>query len=136
MMDKIISFDKPTVRQLRDAMNEELQTLGKKYGVTFRLGSATFYEKSVNFKLEAVVEGEDNTRVTKAKNALEIYAKAYLPGVDLEKTYNHPNPEIKTFTIVGWNTKAREYPVIIQAADGKRYKNSIEAIQRLIRKSA
>ena len=129
-MEKITSFERNTVRVLRDNLNADIAALGEKYGITLHLGNASFTDTSVVFKLEATIAGGQTIKQQKVGKDLELYASIYLQGVDLTKTYKHPHPDIKTFKLVGWNSRGREYPVIVEGGDGKKYKLSIDQVKR------
>lgn len=128
-MTQITSFDKNVVRSLRVELDAELAALGEKYGLKIRTGNATLTQTSVTYKLELTVEGGMSHREERTSGSLELYANAYLPGVDITKEYKHPT--VGLFKITGWNTRARTQPVMITTHDGKHYKMPVDQILRL-----
>jgi hypothetical protein len=130
-MEKVQQFDRAVARDLNAALNAHLQEFAKKYGLNVAVRGASFSPTSSLVKVEFMTQGSEGRKQERKASALEVYAKLYLPGIDLEKSYSHPR--LGTFKIIGWNTKAREYPVQVEAADGKRYKMAVEHVKPYIK---
>jgi hypothetical protein len=129
----ITHFDRPTARDMHAELKTVLEEFAAKRGLKLGSTGGNFTDTSFVSKIEFVVDGAQDRKSARKEGALEIYAKAYLPGVDLEKTYNHSR--LGKVKIFGWNTRAREYPVVIKAeSDGKTYKMGIEDVKNLVRR--
>ena len=53
-----MSFDRAQCREIRDALDEAVQPLGQRLGLTIRLGGATFTAGNIRFKLEVFKDAE------------------------------------------------------------------------------
>lgn len=117
---KITSFDRQSVRQLRDFIDEELQTLGETLGVQIKLGSGRFTPSNVTFKLEAAIVNANGVAETKQVSDFKQCATMYgLAADDLGRKFNSGG---RAFEIVGANPKSRVYPILAKNDAGKVFK--------------
>lgn len=128
----ITEFDRPTARDMQSELRTVLQEFAAKRGLTLGDVRGNFNASSFVVKTEFLVDGAATRKQERKESSLEIYAKAYLPGVDLAKQYKHPT--LGMVTIHGWNSRAREYPVQIKVVNGgKTYKMAIADVQKMVR---
>ena len=130
MATKVTSFDRETVRQLRNEVETALQKVGVQYGVAFQIGTIRFNEKTFSAKLNsAIVNGavpntihsREVVRTTMYSEAVKRCGAFY--GVDetmLGRKVNiNGNGE---WTFVGINTRAKSMPFIYENINGRRIK--------------
>lgn len=122
------------LKALREDFNEALVVIGKKHGITISAGDAncTRDGKIGQFKLDLVnaelaAEGA-TARDVKMEASLGRVKNMY-PDLDFSATYK--SPRLGALTIVGYNSRAREYPFIVKTAGGDKYKMSPDQIRRL-----
>ena len=124
---KVTNFDKPTVKAIRMAMDNALAKVEKEYGITIKTGNARFSGDEVTFKVKANTLGNDGTVNTKEANMWDLYAD--MNGLGHLKVGDTVNLQGKSFTIAGWNTRARKSPVNITDQNGRGYKCSVAMVK-------
>ena len=124
---KVTNFDKPTVKAIRMAMDNALAKVEKEYGITIKTGNARFSGNEVTFKVKANTLGNDGTVNTKEDNMWDLYAD--MNGLGHLKVGDTVNLQGKSFTIAGWNTRARKSPVNITDQNGRGYKCSVAMVK-------
>ncbi len=95
-----MSFDKTTLKLLRDQLNQHLAAFDTMDGLTLRIGNCRFDGAHATFKLEVSLEGAESQEM----QDLRRYASFY--GIDPDKT--HP-----VYTLVGYSSKAKKYPFLV-----------------------
>lgn len=110
----ITAFDKNNLKVLSAEIETALAAIGEKHGITIKTAGGSYTDETVTFKLDCIVKGEGGVARDKHAVALERF---YPKFVGKEVTLNS-----KTYTVVGYNTRGREYPFIIKDARGQRYK--------------
>ena len=126
-MTRITNFDKPTIKAIRMAMDNALATVEKEYGITIKTGNARFSGDEVTFKVKANTMGDNGTVNTREANMWNLYAD--MNGLGHLSVGDTVNLQGKSFTIAGWNTRARKSPVNITDAQGRGYKCSVEMVK-------
>lgn len=124
---KVTNFDKPTVKAIRMAMDNALAKVEKEYGITIKTGNARFSGDEVTFKVKANTMGSDGTVNTREANMWNLYAD--MNGLGHLSVGDTINLQGKSFTIAGWNTRARKSPVNITDAQGRGYKCSVDMVK-------
>ena len=124
---KVTNFDKPTVKAIRMAMDKALATVEKEYGITIKTGNARFSGDEVTFKVKANTMGDNGTVNTREANMWNLYAD--MNGLGHLSVGDTVNLQGKSFTIAGWNTRARKSPVNITDAQGRGYKCSVDMVK-------
>ena len=124
---KVTNFDKPTVKAIRMAMDNALAKVEKEYGITIKTGNARFSGDEVTFKVKANTMGNDGTVNTKEANMWNLYAD--MNGLGHLSVGDTVNLQGKSFTIAGWNTRARKSPVNITDQNGRGYKCSVAMVK-------
>ena len=63
---KVTNFDKPTIKAIRQAMDQALATVADEYGITINTGNARFSGNEVTFKVKAnTVDSATGNAITK-----------------------------------------------------------------------
>ena len=124
---KLTNFDKPTVKAIRMAMDNALAKVEKEYGITIKTGNARFSGDEVTFKVKANTMGNDGTVNTREANMWDLHAD--MNGLGHLKVGDTVNLQGKSFTIAGWNTRARKSPVNITDQNGRGYKCSVAMVK-------
>lgn len=105
-------MEKQLLVNFRVEANKALEEVGKKLGLEIRVTNISYRDESFTAKVEAVqIGGKDKS----ASNYIEAARILGLPELGTEFDYFG-----KTYKIVGYNTKARNRPIIIEN-NGKRY---------------
>ena len=95
--------------------------------LTVERGNATFNDISATVKFVFHQVGEDGT----AKNTdREDFARntSYVTGIkaeDFGRTFKHRG---ETYKIVGWNYRAKKFPINVTRADGRRFKFPLSTV--------
>ena len=114
-----MTFDKVTVKQMAKEIEEAVQSVGKKFGVTIQYRSARFTSLESTFKLVASTvssSGETNEAMNYKAFAIEY-------GLDLKwlgKKFVHGKKE---FRIEGLSSRRKQSNVIV-SNNGKRFSAS------------
>jgi len=123
---KISQFDKPSIKAIRIAMDEALAKVSKEYGIKISTGNARFSNDEVTFKVKANVIGQGGQVKTKEAQAWEIYANQH--GLGHLSVGDSVELQGKSFTIKGYNTRARKSPIEIEDRNGRGYKCSVQML--------
>ena len=124
---KVTNFDKPTIKAIRMAMDNALAKVEKEYGITISTGNARFSGNEVTFKVKANTQSADGTVNTKEAQMWDLYAPTH--GLGHLKVGDTINLQGKSFTIAGYNTRARKSPINITDANGRGYKCSVQMVK-------
>lgn len=121
-MSKIKNFDRTNIQALRPPIEDALKNLATKYGISVKLGNASFSPSSVTFKLELATISADGLVCSKEVQDFKNYASMFgLKPDDLGKTFKDINGEV--YTIVGAKLHSQKYPILVESASsGKRFK--------------
>ena len=124
---KVTNFDKPTIKAIRMAMDQALATVASEYGITINTGNARFSGNEVTFKVKANTQSADGTVNTKEAQMWDLYAPTH--GLGHLSVGDTIQLQGKSFTIAGYNTRARKSPINITDAQGRGYKCSVEMVK-------
>ena len=119
---KVSNFDKPSIKAIRIAMDEALAKVEKQYGIKISTGNARFTGDEVTFKVKANTIGAGGTIQTKEAQNWALVAPSH--GLGHFSVGDTIQLQGKSFTIKGWNTRARKSPIQIEDANGRGYKCS------------
>jgi hypothetical protein len=122
---KISSFDRNTVKNLRNDIDAALAALSKKYGIEISAGNATFTSSNVTYKVQAAVKAASGVIMTKEASDFNLYANRVLADYKLGQTIELQGKE---YVIAGWKARAQKNPVIV-TRDGKSYRVSTAMIK-------
>jgi len=128
---KIESFDKKTVKNMREEINSALLKVTKKYGVTFSIGTIRFNTGEMRTKLMGSIPSIKAKEVKLKKDNAPMDWKIQAPffgfrGDEYGKTFTAKR---KTFKVVGLNQRAKQYPVkVVDVKTGKSYRCSANMV--------
>ena len=124
---KVSNFDKPSIKAIRTAMDAALAKVSKEYGIKISTGNARFSADEVTFKVKANTMGDNGTVNTKEANMWDLHAD--MNGLGHLKVGDTINLQGKSFTIAGYNTRARKSPINITDSNGRGYKCSVAMVK-------
>ncbi len=130
-MNKITSFDRPTLKVLRGALETALKSIESQFGISVDVGSASFTSENVTFKVNVAVVGTSGQVMTKEATRFKQLASFY--GLDpnlLFKKFTNPNAPQDEYKVLGLNTGRGKYPIIAERVrDGKQFKFQESALK-------
>jgi len=112
-MKKIKEFNKATLNEFRTELDALLEKFEKKSGVELKSKAIRYGSNTITVKVEGKIVG------TKSK-----YAQALEMLTNFEENDVIRINQLGEVKIIGYNTRGRKYPFIVQAKDGKQYKLS------------
>jgi|TARA_B110000444_G_scaffold253780_1_gene285211 hypothetical protein len=124
---KVSNFDKPSIKAIRTAMDAALAKVEKQYGIKISTGNARFSNDEVTFKVKANVIAKGGIVKTKEAQAWDLYATT--EGLGHLSVGDTVQLQGKSFTIKGYNTRARKSPINIEDANGRGYKCSVSMLK-------
>lgn len=122
----ISNFDKPSIKAIRVAMDAALAKVSKEYGIKISTGNARFTQDEVTFNVKANVIGTGGLVKTKEAQAWDLYAN--LKGLGHISVGDTVKLQGQSFTIKGYNTRARKSPINIEDSQGRGYKCSVNML--------
>ena len=122
-MKKIESFNKPTIVQLRSEIDNALNSVAKKYGITISAGNCSFSGNEANFKLKLNTIGDGGTVITRESKMWDLYkSRTNCSHLNIGDTITIQG---NSYTLSGYNTRARKAPINFTDSRGNGYKCSI-----------
>ena len=113
MIQKIERFDKPTLKILRNKLQENLEQLSE-YGLKIDVGSMRYSSHEVDVKLNVLIDGQ------KSRSQNELVTIADMLNLDLTKIVNYRG---KAYSLVDYRPKASVWEFVVQ--DNKTGKQSL-----------
>tara|TARA_B100000212_G_scaffold52478_1_gene34277 strand:+ start:727 stop:1113 length:387 start_codon:yes stop_codon:yes gene_type:complete len=104
MIEKIERFDKPTLKILRNELEETLKQLSK-HGLKIDVGSMRYSNHEVDVKLNILIEGQ------KTRSQESLVHIANMLDLDLTKIVNSNG---KAYSLVDYRPKASVWEFIVQ----------------------
>jgi hypothetical protein len=127
---KLKSFDRQTIRLLRERIDSALHQIAQEYGISITAGNARFTPENVRLKLELAVIGENGVESIAAVDFRKYAILLGLKSEDLGKTFLFRG---KPYTIVGAKTSSHKYPILAKNKNGKVYKFQSQDVMRLLK---
>ena len=124
---KVQQFDKPTIKAIRQAMDQALAQVANQYGITINTGNARFSGNEVTFKVKANTMGEAGQVNTKEAQTFELVK--HQEGIGHLSVGDTVDLQGKAFTLKGFNTRARKSPIQIEDQQGRGYKCSVQMLK-------
>ena len=118
-MKTINNFDRSSLAEMREAINNRLSFLELDYNIKIKLANISFSDKHFTAKLECnlVIDGEVKEGIA---NDFEEYKELWGLKFPLGFSFHDGN---SIYKVVGLKTKNRKYPIICESlGNGKRYK--------------
>ena len=123
---KITEINREVCKQLRIDMNEAIKAKLEEYGLEGEFLNGSFDDELVTFKVDIKIAGAMDKRDKKLSDSLTWYAQyiAEELGVDKEEILNKEyRMGVTRYKLIGYNSKAKAYPIIMQdIKTGKKYK--------------
>jgi len=123
---KITQINRDVCKQLRIDMNEAIRSKLEEYGLEGEFLNGSFDNELVTFKVDIKIAGAMDKRDKKLSDSLTWYAKyiAEELGVDKDEILNKEyRIGVTRYKLIGYNSKAKTYPLIMQdIKTGKKYK--------------
>lgn len=123
---KITEINREVCKQLRVDMNEAIRAKLEEYGLEGEFLNGSFDSELVTFKVDIKIAGAMDKRDKKLSDSLTWYAQyiAEELGVDKEEILNKEyRMGVTRYKLIGYNSKAKTYPLIMQdIKTGKKYK--------------
>lgn len=133
MDTKIKQLDKDKVQMLRKGIQQQLDNLGRTYGMTISLGNIRFDGLSFRTKLEAHI----NSPASGASFEQEAFnASCYMYGLtpeDYLKEVTLSGSKYKGIkaNLVGFNPRAKKYPVKVRTSNGALVKSTRHILEQV-----
>lgn len=125
-MKKIESFNKPQIVQLRSEIDNALDQVAKKYGITISAGNCSFSGNEANFKLKLNTIGDGGTVITRESKMWDLYkSRTNCSHLSIGDTITIQG---NSYTLSGYNTRARKAPINFTDSRGNGYKCSIQML--------
>lgn len=131
---KITQINKEICKQLRVEMNEAIRAKLAEYGLEGEFLNGSFDSELVTFKVDIKIAGSLDKRDKQLADSLTWYAKYMADELNvdvnaiLDKEYRNGRDKFK---LVGYNAKAKSYPLIMEnLGNGKQYKFPENIIKR------
>ena len=124
---KVQQFDKPTIKAIRQAMDNALAQVAQEYGITINTGNARFSGNEVTFKVKANTVGEGGQAITKEAQMFELVKGQH--GLDHLNVGDTVILQGKAFTLKGFNSRARKSPIQIEDQQGRGFKCSVQMLK-------
>jgi hypothetical protein len=125
-MQSIKQFNKPTIVQLRSSINEALDQVAKEYGITISAGNCSFSGNEANFKLKLNTIGDNGTVITRESQMWDLYkSRTNCSHLNIGDTIKIQG---NSYTLSGYNTRARKAPINFTDSRGNGYKCSINML--------
>lgn len=125
-MNKIETFNKPQIVQLRSEIDKALDRVAKEYGITISAGNCSFSGNEANFKLKLNTIGEGGTVITRESKMWNLYkSRTNCSHLNVGDTITIQG---NSYTLSGYNTRAKKAPINFTDSRGNGYKCSIEML--------
>ena len=126
MAKAIKQFDKTNLQGLRVEMDNALQAISNKYGITIKAGNASFSGNECTFKVKLNTKGTDGTVITKEAKDFDRYKG--LHGMDHLSVGDTIYIQGSPYILTGFNTRARKAPINFTNSVGSGYKCSVRML--------
>lgn len=127
---EITKIDRETCKMLAGEIDKALAPLAEQLGISIRAGSGTYSSTNYTVKVEVSVKGEDGKEQTREAEAFKKIATLYgFKPEDLGEKFSFNGRE---YTIFGWVSKSRRFPVATVRDDGKKFKMPHSHVLRLL----
>lgn len=124
------------VKAARKELEAALKEVAKKTGIDFTVGRITYDSTGMRCKIEGVQRGAAGTSKTAPADP---YLVALLQNkwlglpASFDQTKYYKDTRLGAVKIVGYNSRARSYPFIVQAkSTGKKYKFASFGVRAMI----
>ena len=131
---RITEINRDVCKQLRVDMNEAIKAKLEEYGLEGEFLNGSFDDELVTFKVDIKIAGAMDKREKQLSSSLDWYAQYIAEdlGVDKDEILNKEYiMGVTRYKLIGYNSKAKSYPLIMQdTKTGKKYKFAENMIRR------
>jgi len=124
---EITQFNKANLQSLRTEIDNALKAVENQFGIKLHAGNASFSGNEVTFKLKGNTIGEGGTVITREATNWDRHRG--LHGMDHLSVGDQITIQGKSYTLTGYNTRARKAPVEFKDSRGNGYKCSMRMLQ-------
>lgn len=114
----ITKLDKTNIKGVRDSIQKKLDEL-KDLGLDIQLKSIRYEDYKLTSRIEVKVNSPEATKVITDKKVSADNANLQAVGLYVGYKFRVDGDD---YTVTGWNSRARKYPVKAENALGKSYK--------------
>ena len=127
-MQSIKQFNKTKIIQLRSSIDEALDRVAKEYGITISAGNCSFSGNEANFKLKLNTIGGNGKAITRESQMWDLYkSRTNCSHLNIGDTITIQG---NSYTLSGYNTRARKAPINFTDSRGNGYKCSINMLNQ------
>lgn len=114
---KVQQFDKPNVRNIRDAISKALKAVEEEFGISItQAKTVTFDTESFPLRLNIAIGDASKTKQLGFSEVIPTHYKNM--GIELNMTVIDNGKRLK---LVGYNVRSTKNPFILEDGNGKRY---------------
>jgi len=124
---EITTFNKANLQVLRTEIDNALKAVENQFGIKLHAGNASFSGNEVTFKLKGNTIGEGGTVITKEATNWDRYK--VFNGMNHLSVGDQITIQGKSYTLTGYNTRAKKAPVEFKDSRGNNYKCSMRMLQ-------
>mgnify|MGYP005996363937 FL=1 len=124
---EITQFNKANLQVLRTEIDNALKAVENQFGIKLHAGNASFSGNEVTFKLKGNTIGEGGTVITREATNWDRYKG--LNGMSHLSVGDQITIQGKSYTLTGYNTRAKKAPVEFKDSLGRCYKCSMRMLQ-------
>ena len=121
---KIEHFDRRTAIKTRDTLQDVLDAVGSTMGIAITLGNGTFSDDGYTFDIKSKgkgvamnvnSKGVKSSQRIKEEQALRFKARYKVGDIIQMNSNSRYKPVLHgdKYIVIGWNTRAREYPLVV-----------------------
>ena len=126
-MSKIKEFTRSNLDPIANDVMEALEKVERKWGVKFGRKGIRYSDGDFRMTLTSTVVERGEGVLTASEASYKLNASIHgLP--ELGTTYTSRRSGVE-MTIIGWNTRARKYPVMLVGSNGKKYKEAASTVK-------
>jgi hypothetical protein len=126
MKQTITQFDNRNLQALRVEMDNALQAISNKYGITIKAGNASYSDNECTFKVKCNTKDTDGTVIT--KEAKDFDRHKGLHGLWHLNVGDNITIQGSPYILTGFNTRARKAPINFKNSAGAGYKCSVRML--------
>ena len=127
-MQSIKQFNKTKIIQLRSSIDEALNRVAEEYGITISAGNCSFSGNEANFKLKLNTIGGNGKAITRESKMWDLYkSRTNCSHLNIGDTITIQG---NSYTLSGYNTRARKAPINFTDSRGNGYKCSINMLNQ------
>lgn len=117
-------FNSSTLNDLRNDLDKVLSSYGMNNGMDFQVGRISYTDKYANISMKVYLSGNNVDGAESEFN--DIASRMGIPKEWYKKRVSIKN---KMYTIVGLNSRAKKFPVVLEGDDGSSIRTNLESVK-------